>query len=91
MKRLGEPSEIADVVAWLGSYATSEIGTLDGGRMMLNYTVPVGACLRFLEKTSLFALPAFTSHLCSGALCRHNRSHEIPSHHAARWQPSTLD
>ena len=45
MKRLGEPSEIADVVAWLvsdaASYVTSEIVTVDGGRMTLNYTVPV--------------------------------------------------
>ncbi len=45
MKRLGEPSEIADVVAWLASdaasYVTGEIVTADGGRMTLNYTVPV--------------------------------------------------
>ncbi|MDW5443539.1 SDR family oxidoreductase [Polaromonas sp. SM01] len=45
MKRLGEPSEIADVVAWLVSdaatYVTGEIVTVDGGRMTLNYTVPV--------------------------------------------------
>lgn len=45
MKRLGEPSEIADVVAWLASgaasYVTGEIVTVDGGRMALNYTVPV--------------------------------------------------
>ncbi|MGH8822140.1 MAG: SDR family NAD(P)-dependent oxidoreductase [Rhodoferax sp.] len=45
MKRLGEPSEVADVVAWLASdaasYVTGEIVTVDGGRMTLNYTVPV--------------------------------------------------
>jgi NAD(P)-dependent dehydrogenase (short-subunit alcohol dehydrogenase family) len=45
MKRLGEPSEIADVVAWLvsgaASYVTGEIVTVDGGRMTLNYTVPL--------------------------------------------------
>jgi NAD(P)-dependent dehydrogenase (short-subunit alcohol dehydrogenase family) len=45
MKRLGEPAEIADVVAWLASdaasYVTGEIVVVDGGRMTLNYTVPV--------------------------------------------------
>lgn len=45
MKRLGQPSEIADVVAWLvsdaSSYVTGEIVVVDGGRMTLNYTVPV--------------------------------------------------
>jgi NAD(P)-dependent dehydrogenase (short-subunit alcohol dehydrogenase family) len=45
MKRLGQPSEVADVVAWLASdaasYVTGEIVTIDGGRMTLNYTVPV--------------------------------------------------
>ncbi|MDQ2779889.1 MAG: SDR family oxidoreductase [Pseudomonadota bacterium] len=42
MKRLGEPSEIADVVAYLlsdaASYVTGEIVVADGGRMTLNYT-----------------------------------------------------
>jgi NAD(P)-dependent dehydrogenase (short-subunit alcohol dehydrogenase family) len=45
MKRLGEPGEIADVVAFLlsdaASYVTGEIVFVDGGRMTLNYTVPV--------------------------------------------------
>ena len=45
MKRLGEPAEIADTVAYLASdaasYITGEIVVADGGRMTLNYTVPV--------------------------------------------------
>ncbi len=45
MKRLGEPHEIADTVAYLASdaasYITGEIVVVDGGRMTLNYTVPV--------------------------------------------------
>ena len=44
IKRLGEPAEVADVVAFLlssaSSYMTGEIVFVDGGRMTLNYTVP---------------------------------------------------
>jgi NAD(P)-dependent dehydrogenase (short-subunit alcohol dehydrogenase family) len=45
MKRLGQPAEVANVVAFLlsdaASYMTGEIVVVDGGRMALNYTVAV--------------------------------------------------
>ena len=45
MKRLGEPEEVAEVVAFLlsdaASYMTGEIVYVDGGRRALNYTVPL--------------------------------------------------
>jgi NAD(P)-dependent dehydrogenase (short-subunit alcohol dehydrogenase family) len=45
MARLGDPAEIADVVAFLASdsasYITGETVYADGGRLPLNYTVPV--------------------------------------------------
>jgi NAD(P)-dependent dehydrogenase (short-subunit alcohol dehydrogenase family) len=46
MRRLGEPHEVADVVAFLlsdaASYVTGETVLVDGGRMTLNYTMPAG-------------------------------------------------
>ena len=45
MKRLGQPHEVADLIAYLASdassYITGEIVFIDGGRMTLNYTVAV--------------------------------------------------
>jgi NAD(P)-dependent dehydrogenase (short-subunit alcohol dehydrogenase family) len=44
LRRLGEPAEVADAVAFLlsdaASYITGEIVYVDGGRRALNYTVP---------------------------------------------------
>jgi NAD(P)-dependent dehydrogenase (short-subunit alcohol dehydrogenase family) len=43
LRRLGEPAEVAEVVAFLissaASYMTGEIVVVDGGRLALNYTV----------------------------------------------------
>ena len=44
LRRLGEPSEVASVCAFLASdaasYMTGEIVAVDGGRLALNYTMP---------------------------------------------------
>jgi len=44
LRRLGEPEEVAEAVAFLlsdaASYITGEIVVIDGGRMALNYTMP---------------------------------------------------
>ena len=44
LRRLGEPAEVAEVVAFLASdaasYLTGQIVYVDGGRLALNYTMP---------------------------------------------------
>jgi NAD(P)-dependent dehydrogenase (short-subunit alcohol dehydrogenase family) len=45
MLRVGEPSEVGSVVRFLASrdssYMTGQVVYVDGGRLALNYTVPV--------------------------------------------------
>jgi NAD(P)-dependent dehydrogenase (short-subunit alcohol dehydrogenase family) len=47
LRRLGEPAEVAAVCAFLASdaasYMTGEIVAVDGGRLVLNYTMPPAA------------------------------------------------
>ena len=67
MKRLGEPSEIADTVTFLASeaasYITGEIVFVDGGWITLKYTVPGFTACGFLVAGSLGQRIFFTCHL----------------------------
>ena len=70
MRRLGEPAEVADAVAFLlsdaASYITGEIVYVDGGRRALNYTVPpdVARAQPDMRRT---ILPALTGAACAAA------------------------
>ncbi len=55
--RLGEPDEVASVAVFLASddssYITGQTIYPDGGRLALNYTVPVAEQVRRLEYSAI--------------------------------------